>query len=234
MIRALIFDFDGLILDTEVPVYQSWQELYLSHGCDLALDHWLDYVGTNEGYFDPLADLERQLACSLDRETVGEARRKRETELIAQQRAMPGVEEYLSSARRLGLKIAIASSASCKWVTSHLERLGLLERFDNITARDDVTRTKPNPDLFLTALESLEVKAAEAIVFEDSLHGIRAARQAGIYCVAVPNAVTRHLPLNKADFQLNSLADLSLEELLKIVIPQAYSTKSISNSLIDD
>jgi HAD superfamily hydrolase (TIGR01509 family) len=217
MIRALIFDFDGLILDTEVPVYQSWQELCLSHGCDLSLDLWLDYVGTNEGYFDPLADLERQLACLLDRETVGEARRKRETELIAQQQAMPGVEEYLSSARRLGLKVALASSASCDWVTGHLERLGILERFDSILARDDVTCTKPSPELFLAALESLEVNAGEAIVFEDSLHGVRAARQAGIFCVAVPNAVTRHLPLDRADFQLNSLSDLSLEGLLEIV-----------------
>jgi HAD superfamily hydrolase (TIGR01509 family) len=216
MIRALIFDFDGLILDTEVPVYQSWQELYLSHGCDLSLDLWLDYVGTNEGYFDPLADLERQLACSLDREPIEAARRNRETELIAQQKIMPGVEEYFSSARRLGLKVALASSASCNWVTGHLERLGLLGRFDNITAREDVTRTKPSPELFLTALESLQVKAAEAIVFEDSLHGVRAARQAGIFCVAVPNAVTRHLPLDQADFQLNSLADMSLDALLEI------------------
>jgi HAD superfamily hydrolase (TIGR01509 family) len=217
MIRALIFDFDGLILDTEVPVYQSWQELYLSHGCDLSLDRWLDFVGTNEGDFDPLADLERHLACSLDRETVGEARRKRETELIARQQVMPGVEQYLSSARTLGLKVALASSASCNWVAGHLERLGFLERFDSILTRDDVTYTKPSPELFLTALERLEVKAGEAIVFEDSLHGVRAARQAGIYCVAVPNAVTRHLPLDQADYQLNSLSDVSLEWLLEMV-----------------
>jgi HAD superfamily hydrolase (TIGR01509 family) len=217
MIRALIFDFDGLILDTEVPIYQSWRELYLSHGCHLSLDLWLEYVGTSEGFFDPLADLERLTACRLDREAVERARRQRETELIAHQQALPGVEVYLYSARRLGLKVALASSASCDWVSRHLERLGLLDRFDSILGRDDVTCTKPSPELFLSALDRLAVKANEAVVFEDSLHGVLAARQAGIFCVAVPNAVTRHLPLDQADFQLNSLADLSLERLLEMV-----------------
>ena len=217
MIRALIFDFDGLILDTEVPVYQSWQELYLAHQCNFSLELWLDYVGTSEGNFDPLADLERQLSCSLDRGVVESARRQREAELIAQQGAMPGVEEYLVSARRLGLRLALASSASCAWVTTHLERLGFMDHFDYIFGRDDVARTKPSPDLFLSALDSLAVSPAEAIVFEDSLNGVLAARQAGIFCVAVPNAITRHLTLDQADFRLDSLADLSLDRLLEIV-----------------
>jgi HAD superfamily hydrolase (TIGR01509 family) len=216
MIRALIFDFDGLILDTESAIYQSWQELYQANGCTLSIDLWLSCVGTSEWYFDPLEELERQLGRPVDRRAVDPLRRQREAELIAALETLPGVEAYLSSARRLGLKTGVASSASCAWITGHLGRLGLLDYFDCLLGGDDVARTKPSPDLFLAMLTALEVEAGEALVFEDSLNGVLAARQAGICCVAVPNAVTRRLSLDGADFHLDSLADLSLEALLAL------------------
>ncbi len=213
-IKALIFDFDGLILETESPVYQSWQELYSSLGCELTFTFWADAIGKGVEDFDPFASLEAQLGYKVDRLKLSPPRRAREMELILSQQALPGVVDYLSSARGLGLKLGVASSSSRSWVAGHLERLGLLSYFDCIRASGDVARTKPHPDLYLAALDCLGVAANEAIAFEDSAHGILAAHRAGLYCVSVPNDLTRRLPLNHADLRLESLADLPLEELI--------------------
>jgi HAD superfamily hydrolase (TIGR01509 family) len=214
MIQALIFDFDGLVLDTETPIYLSYQEIYASLGVDLALERWAQGIGTTDADYDPFDDLEGMLGGEVDRANLQARQRQREAELIAAQPVRPGVVDYLRDARRLGLKIGMASSSSCAWITGHLTRLGLLEYFDCLQGKDDVQRTKPDPELYLSALEKLGVSNTQAIVFEDSPNGILAARRAGIRCVAVPNPVTRQLPLDGADLRLESLADLPLEQLL--------------------
>lgn len=216
MIRALIFDFDGLVLDTETPIYLSYQEIYRSLGVELSLERWAQGVGTTDASYDPLDDLEILLGGGVDRDSLQARQRQREAELIAVQPVRPGVVDYLQDARRLGLKIGMASSSSCAWITGHLSRLGLLPYFDCVQGRDDVQRSKPDPELYLSALEKLGVSNTQAIVFEDSPNGILAARRAGILCVAVPNPVTRRLPLDGADLRLESLADLPLEQLLKM------------------
>ena len=114
IIRALLFDFDGLILETEEPVYLSWQELYQEYGCHLSSDKWSSIIGTDEmetGY-DPLGELEVQIGRSLDREIIAPRRRQREMDLILKQPPLPGVLDYLQEARRLGMKIGLASSSS--------------------------------------------------------------------------------------------------------------------------
>jgi HAD superfamily hydrolase (TIGR01509 family) len=219
MIRALIFDFDGLILDTEEPVFRSWQELYLSYRFDLSLTSWADTIGRSEAEapFDPRQDLEQRLGYSLDWTLIGPRRRQREIELIAAQPVLPGVEDYLKSARQLNLKIGLASSSDIHWVAGHLARLGLLSYFDCLRTSDDVVYTKPAPDLFLAALKCLQVGPQEALVFEDSPNGILASRLAGIFCVAVPNLLTRRLDLAQANLRLKSLSELSLDKLLQQV-----------------
>lgn len=216
MIRGLIFDFDGLILETEEPVFQSWCELYRSHGCELGFEEWATLIGTAEASFDPFQSLEQQVGRKLDRQDLLATRKQRERSLILTQPVRPGVADYLSQAKQLGIKRAVATSSNYGWVSSHLSRLGLLDSFDCIRSRDDVRHTKPDPELFLSALDCLGVHASEAIVFEDSPNGILAARRAGIFCVAVPNPLTRRLDLHLADLQLESLADLPLSELLEI------------------
>ena len=213
----MIFDFDGLILETEGPIYQSWSELYASFGLALPLERWLTIVGTADLTFDPFATLEAHIGRSLVGDPAMQRRWQRERELVLQQPVLPGVRQYLEDARRLGLRVAVASSSPCSWITGHLQRLGLIELFDELVAADDVERTKPDPALFLTALARLGVEASQAIVFEDLLNGIRAAKAAGIYVVAVPNELTRRLPLDGANLRLSSLEDISLEELLRRV-----------------
>ena len=125
------------------------------------------------------------------------------------------MQDLLDGGRARGLRLAVASSSSHAWVDSHLSRLGLAGRFDGVICSDDVApgRTKPNPDLFLLALDRLEVQKEAAVVFEDSSNGVRAARSAGIFVVAVPNPLTSRLGVNGADLTVNSLAELSLDEL---------------------
>lgn len=215
MIRALILDFDGLIIDTETTDYQAWREVYQAHGCDLPLSLWAIAVGRGfSEEFEPFNYLESQIGRAVDRAALGEQRRRRDQELVALQPVLPGVVEMLKDARRMGLKTAVASSSSFEWVGGHLMRLGLIHYFDAIRTSDDVMHTKPAPDLFLAALEALGVEADEAVVFEDSPNGITAAKRAGIYVVAVPNDLTSQLALDHADMRLNSLEELTLEVLL--------------------
>jgi len=213
MIKALIFDFDGLILDTEGPEYQSWREIYQAYGCSLLLSKWAEGIGSSDA-FDPYDDLAQQLGRPVDRAAIRAKRRPRFTELMANQSVLPGVERYTSEARELGLRLGLASSSSRSWVTGYLSQLKLEAHFDSIKCADDVERTKPDPALYLTALRALEVKAHEAIALEDSPNGVLAAKRAGIFCVAVPNALTRRLSLDLADLQISSLAELPLEKLL--------------------
>lgn len=214
MIRAIIFDFDGLILETEGPSYLSWKEVYQSFGLTLPFSTWSTIIGTTQGEFDPSLELHKQVKGRVDWDEVESRRQASEQALIETQPVLPGVEQYLQDARRLGLKTGLASSSSCNWVVGHLKRLGLEDHFDCICASDDVKHTKPDPELYHCVLRGLGVSADQAIALEDSPIGIRAAKQAGIFCVVVPNPLTSQLILNQADLLLDSLAEIPLEQLL--------------------
>jgi len=130
---------------------------------------------------------------------------------------MGGVRDYVADAKRMGLLLAVASSSSRAWVLGHLERLGLGAQWDAVRTRDDVARTKPAPDLYLSAVAALGVAPEEAVAFEDSANGIAAAKDAGLLCVAVPNALTAGMDLSRADLRLGSLAETPLERLLAVL-----------------
>jgi HAD superfamily hydrolase (TIGR01509 family) len=212
-ILALIFDFDGLIVETEGPIFQSWQELYQAHGQELPFSLWSQIIGTYENPWHPLTELEQRLARPVD-EALLAARLQRETELVSQQGPMPGIEALLEAAQKAGLKIGLASSSDREWVETHLSRLGLLHYFDCLRTKDDVRHTKPDPELYLAALACLGVKPEQALVLEDSPMGVLAARRAGIFVVAVPNELTRVLSFEHANLRLDTLEGVSLEELL--------------------
>ena len=214
-IRAFLFDFDGLIIDTETASRAGWQWLYQSHGFELPPDKWETVVGTIGAPWDPMRYLEELVGAPLPEDELNERRRAHELSLLEAEELRPGILEYLEEAERRGLKKAIVSSSSNRWIDMHLERLERTVGWDAIVAADhDVTRAKPRPDLYLEALGLLGVPADEAVAFEDSLNGVRAARAAGIFCVAVPNDVTRAMGLDEADLLLDSLADLPAARLL--------------------
>jgi HAD superfamily hydrolase (TIGR01509 family) len=217
MIRAVVFDFDGLILDTEVPEFQAWQEIYQAHGCELPLTVWATGLGTSSDVFDPCTYLEAQLGRLLDRETLHHQRRQRHHELLKSQTVLPGIREYIADAKRLGLRLGVASSSSRQWVVGHLTDLELTPYFDCIKCADDVPRVKPDPALYQAVVQTLALEPQQAIALEDSPNGIAAAKRAGLFCVAVPNPLTCQLSLAQADLQVSSLLDLPLSQLLAIV-----------------
>lgn len=214
MIQAVIFDFDGLIVDTEVSAYQTWQDIYQEHDCNLPFDTWAQRIGGASHLFDPCEYLETQIGRSVPREELQLRRRRNHLAIVSAQSALPGVEQYLTSAKRLGLKVGAASSSRHEWVDGHLSRLGLLTQFDCIKCADDVKHVKPDPELYLAVLATLGVQGSEAIALEDSPNGVWAAQRAGIFCVAVPNPVTRQLSLEHADLRLETLEEMPLEGLI--------------------
>jgi putative hydrolase of the HAD superfamily len=214
-IRGLLFDFDGLLIDTETPSRLAYEELYRDHGHELPLEKWATLVGTIGAPWDPDAHLEELVGRPLDRDRIAQRLRAREHELCDLEDLRPGIEDYLEEAERLGLSTAIVSSSTCEWIARHLQRLDRVNSWDAIVAADgDTSRAKPQPALYLEALDALGLQADAAIAFEDSLNGIRAAQAAGIFCVAVPNPITQTFALDKADLLLDSLEELPLDELI--------------------
>jgi HAD superfamily hydrolase (TIGR01509 family) len=212
MLQALIFDFDGLILDTETPEYEAWRNFYQQNGQDLPLAMWGQIVGGRAASdFDPLTHLEHLTGKRYDSEAVhaqiaAEARRQ-----VEGQAPRPGTVALLRAARAAGLRLAVASSSSHAWVDGHLQRLGLAGFFDAVRCRDDVPRTKPFPDLYQAALAALGVEPAAAVALEDSPNGVAAARAAGLRVIAVPNPVTNALQFKvKPDRRFDSLEQVSL------------------------
>lgn len=220
MIQAILFDFDGLILDTETPIFSAWQTIYAEFACSLSLDEYSGCIGASHTAFDPCADLERKCGRPVAREEMQPRAAKLYRELITEKDALPGIREVLAAARQLGIRTAVASNSTREWVEEHLTRLELLPFFNVIRTRDDVARLKPDPELYLEALAALGVKAEQAFALEDSPHGILAARRAGLFAVAVPNELTRALPLNEPDLCLDSLGELPLPALLERVQEQ--------------
>lgn len=214
MIRALVFDFDGLILDTEEPIYRSWLEVYEAHGETIPFERWVQIVGSTIAGFHPQHHLEARLGRPLSQDVI-ERRIARRAELVLAQQLLPGILLHIDSARSMGLKLGVASSSTWDWVSGHLDRLGILGRFDCVRCRDDVNNAKPAPDLYLAVLECLAVSATEALAIEDSPNGVIAAKRAGMRCVAIPNTITANLDLSAADLVLRSLSEITLPDLLE-------------------
>lgn len=210
--RALILDFDGLIVDSEMPVYQAWRELYEREGVHLAVADWLNAVGYVDG-FDPRARLTQQTGrifdwAALDREVSDRVR-----ELVWASEPLPGVVALLEAGRVAGYRLGVASNSSADWVVPGLERLGLRHFFEVVRTVNTVARPKPQPDVYLGALADLGIStAAGSLAFEDSEPGVRAAKAAGLYVVAVPSELTQHQDLSLADERRESLAAFRLPE----------------------
>ena len=214
-IRGLLFDFDGLLVDTETPSRLAYEELYRDHGHELPLEKWATLVGTIGAEWDPDAHLEELVGRPLDHVALAERRRAREHELCELEELRPGIDDYLAEAERRGLKTAIVSSSDTEWIERHLNRLERTNGWGAIVAANrEVERAKPRPDLYLEALRLLGLQPDEAIAFEDSVNGIRAAKAAGVFVVAVPNPITETFALDEADLLVTSLEDVPLDELL--------------------
>ncbi len=210
MIRALVFDFDGLILDTETPLIDSYGDVHLAHGVPFDRAVFLRSVGHADYAFDPW----HGFSPHADRAALELERRARKDERIRRQSVLPGVVALLDAARERGLHVGLASNSEHAWVEPHLARVGLRDRFAFLACRDDVASPKPEPDLYKLVLNHLGLRGHEAIAFEDSHTGSLAAKRAGLWTVAAPNVSTAHHDFTHADLRVASLADCPLPGLL--------------------
>ncbi len=216
-IRALLFDFDGTIWDSEAAVFDAYRRLYEEHGQELPVDRWTSGVGTLDG-FDPAEELETLIGRALDDGAIDPWASLDHVDL------RPGVRDYIDGARRRHMSLGIVSSNSAEWIGRHLLRLGIADVWEAIvTADGDPSIAKPNPVLYREALTRLGAAPEHAVAIEDSPNGIAAAKAAGIFCVAVPNEVTARLDVSAADVVVRSLDELPLDDLLDLVAERSSS-----------
>lgn len=216
MIKALIFDFDGLILDTETAWYEAYRKtLREVYQYDLTVDEFVQCVGTSTEVL--YQHLQQVLNQPIDGEKLHAQAGRWHAKQVSQLGPRSGVASYLADAQKMGLQVALATSSTRAWITEHLSRLQLMPYFDHFITQDDVEKIKPAPDLFLKAIEVLGIQPEAALVFEDSLNGLIAANKAGLRTVIVPNSLTEHLPFVDYHLRLNSMADMSLQEVLQTV-----------------
>lgn len=215
MIKAIVFDFDGLILDTESNEFKAYQDVYRHHGGELTLDVWSRVVGTDMlAVFNPYEHLEQLVGKPVDRDRFQQMRRKLFLDRMEEEQLRPGVVSVLEQGKRLGLKIGLASSSTYEWVDGYLTKHGIRDYFTCIRTKDNVAKVKPDPELYVQAVECLGVKPEEALAFEDSPNGSLAAFRAGLHCVVVPNSVTETLPFGQISRRIVTLEDVDLQQLI--------------------
>ena len=218
MIDALIFDFDGVIIDSETPSYETWQEVFRANGANLDRSLWQRVIGGGTDRFDVYQHLEDTVGMRLNRDAIQRSQHDRYEALARSSPLLPGVLEYIKDAGSLGLKLGVASSSTRAWVEENLAERGLLAHFHCVVTREDVDNIKPNPDLYVVALSRLGTSPDRAVAIEDSQNGVAAAKGAGMFCVAVPNQMTMDMPLENADLRLGALSEMRLQTLLDTLI----------------
>lgn len=194
-LSAVLFDFDGTLLDTESVALRTWVEEYASHGLSLDKDAWIATVGAEANHYDTLAS---HVGPSFDLTACRARRRAREDTLVDAVEPAAGIDDALTSLAADGARIAVVSSSPARWVLRHLDRLGWRQRFETVVTREDAPRPKPHPDLYLVALRRLSLPPAHVVAVEDSANGVRAAIDAGLRCIAMPNPVTSRHDLSHA------------------------------------
>lgn len=209
MPHALIFDFDGVILDTETPYIDAWAGLHAEHGLPADRQRALDLIGHTDVVFDPW----EAFPASVDRGALQTEFHRRKHALMLQQPILPGVRDLIAEARERGLRVGVASNSSHAWVDGHLHRLGLYYLFDRVACREDVSLPKPAPDLYQAVVRAWGLAPRRVIAFEDSPPGSAAAQAAGLVCVVAPNPCTAHRHFPHAHRVVASLSELRWADL---------------------
>ncbi|MFM7064079.1 MAG: HAD family hydrolase [Actinomycetes bacterium] len=213
---TVVLDFDGLFLDTEWCEYRTVADVFAAHGTELSLELWLTFIGTTD--HPHWADvLEAQLGRAIDRPEWVPARRLAAVECARGLDLLPGVVLLLDELDAAGVPYGVASSSPADWVELHLGERGLLDRMATVVTGDEVHRTKPDPALYRLACERLGADPAAAVAIEDSVHGVTAAKAAGMRAVAVPSYLTQAMDFSHADLQVPSCEALDVPRLVALV-----------------
>lgn len=205
---ALLFDFDGLLCDTERTAHESWVRTYAHFGLAFPYQVWQCMHGRRDGEAVALAELAARTGRPVEPEVIRQRRRDK-GELADGEPLRLGAAALLEAAHDNGFAVAVVSSSDDAWVDKHLRRLGVRSLVCELVAGAGLP-PKPAPDLYRRALDRLRRQPEEAIAFEDSAAGVAAARTAGVRCVGVPSAVGRARDLAAAWLVLPSLAHFTL------------------------
>lgn len=206
--RGIIFDFDGVLVDTEWEIYRSWVWLYEREGQQISIETYAPCLGAGYSHWDPAAHLESLTGRRYDWESLTPIRQARINDALLRAGLMDGARELMDWCAGQGIRMTVASSSSRHWVEGWLRHLGIYERFSGVFCRTDGYPVKPDPALFLAARQHLGIPAQDCLIIEDSPNGVLAASRAGIPCVAVPNRMTATGDFSLAARQAESLADL--------------------------
>lgn len=207
-VKGIIFDFDGVLVDTEWAIYQSWVHLYAREGQEISIETYSPCLGAGYSHWDPAKHLESLTHKSYDWEVETPARQARLEADLARSGLMPGAAELLDWCDENGIPMTVASSSSRRWVEGWLVKLGIYSRFKGVFTRTDGYPVKPNPALFLAAQDCLGIAPQDCLIVEDSENGTIAACNAGIPCVAIPNRLTAHSDLSRAQYHAANLSIL--------------------------
>ena len=211
---AVIFDFDGIVLDSETPEYESHRRIYERCGVTLTVDEWCGVIGTwSEGHDEQWFRRLGERSPDAPPRDAYFAERRRIFDAIVPADPMRGVLDLLGALRGAAIPTAIASSAPARWVVGAVERLAIGPLFDAVVTGDQVARRKPAPDVYLEAARRLGVDPMRAVAIEDSAPGIAAARAAGMKAVAIPHWLTERHDLGAADLTVAHAGELTLERL---------------------
>lgn len=213
--KAVVFDFDGTILDTETPVYESWRQLHMLHGIEpLSLDLWVANIGKSTDQLDPVEWLTSRVGEPVDIEQVQTDRRRLRDEMVTALDLRAGVLEWFDRCAEVGMPLGIGSSSPIEWVGRHLDERGLSDRFATVSCASDALPGKPDPAVYLRACADLGVDPEDAVAIEDSHHGVSGAKAAGMTCIAIPGPMTHRMDFAHADEIAASLAEIDIDRYL--------------------
>jgi HAD superfamily hydrolase (TIGR01509 family) len=206
---AVLFDFDGVLVDTEWAIYQAWLKTFEDHGHALPLEIYTRCIGSDFATWSPKTHLEELSGLDFDWHDLDARRQERIMSDLTHEGTMAGVIGLLEQLGRGGSRRAVVSSSSHHWVDGWLGKLAFAHHFETVICRGDAARIKPAPDLYLEAAKRLELPPAECLVIEDSLNGVKSAKAAGMSVWVVPNRVTAGLDFSAADRIFPSLVELA-------------------------
>jgi putative hydrolase of the HAD superfamily len=223
---AVVFDFDGVIIDTETARFEVWEKIFEEHGQVLPREVWVKSIGRSEYVVNPYDLLREVTGEHIDIDRLRLYEKKMEDEYIARKPLTPGLVERMDEARNAGARLAIATSASRRYVEKHLRDRGIFSCFDLLVCRDDVTKHKPDPEPYKNAVESLGADFSCSLAVEDSPAGIESAVTAGLFCVAIAGNMTKEMNLNRAHRIVNSLTDITFKSIAERNFKIEYSGKN--------
>lgn len=216
-LKAVIFDMDGVIIDSE-PIHRKFNKgLYKELGLDISEEEYNNFVGVSNR--DHWIILKKKYNIT---ESVDELIQIQTNGLIEKLNTLEigpilGVRELLAEIHNEGIKIALASSSALTYINTVIEKFALTDYFPVLTSGENMEKGKPHPDIFIKTAEKLSVAPEDCVVIEDSKHGVSAARKAGMRCVAYFNPNSGNQDLSHADIIVNSMEEINIKLLKELI-----------------